>query len=386
MLPAACKKRIHQSFHNKAASIDFQADLITDVEKFAGLKKSWNDLLGRAAYQNIQLTHDWLFSCWQHYQHSHPISRLCLYAVYNAEDDLVALFPMMITKIAYKRLFTAQRLSFLCYEYCDYSDFIIEKGFGEQCLKFFVTHILIDRRLKWDILVLRNIPSEGGHHGLILSGLRKAGFNTHQKEITRFYHIDCSKDSYMSYIGSRSKSHRQNIRTAQNRLCKQEKLGLPTPALVRLRPSLKLLSDLIQLCVRRQKLKKRQSVLQDVNFTKFLSHFVLTHRDFIDLTGLKIGPKLIAFCICLKFMNVHYYWIPGFDQNYERLSPSNILLVQLIREAFDKKNDRFTFMAGASEYKKKWATGHTSGFQIRAANPRSLKSTILEPLFLRGLK
>lgn len=73
---------------------------------------------------------------------------------------------------------------------------------------------------------------------------------------------------------------------------------------------------------------------------------------------LRAGNSLTAFSLSFIGDGVHYYYIPGFDQNFAKDSPGHLLLRELIREAHEMELGLFDFMRGDEEYKYRWANTH----------------------------
>ncbi|MCB0834687.1 MAG: GNAT family N-acetyltransferase [Bacteroidetes bacterium] len=355
---------------------EFEITLIQDEDSLSHVKSSWDRLLDNSTVDNINLTYQWLSTAWKWFSKTNPSARLLVYCVYF-EKRLIGVFPLMTRKTRYKRLFAVQQLCFLGFEYSDYSDIIVDRAFSEQIRRLFVQQVFHDCAVSWDLILLRNMAYLENHTDPFYGEVSAACFDSTISEKTRFYRIDFTGISHEVYWKNLSKSHRQNVRTASNRLNKYAAEAGLEIKWKRIAPE----EAQVRACIRssqdRQATKGRHSMVKEENFTNFVLDFVKSHSSLIRFHILTAGDETLAYSLDLKYKSTWYYWLPAFNANFDRFSPSVLLLDFVIRESVNEGCTKFDFMAGSSPYKEKWATGYRVGFQLKGINAQSVKARLL---------
>jgi CelD/BcsL family acetyltransferase involved in cellulose biosynthesis len=80
----------------------------------------------------------------------------------------------------------------------------------------------------------------------------------------------------------------------------------------------------------------------------------MAKRGALRLFFLRAGGKAVAFEFSLEENGVFYYCKGGFDRAYDKAAPGRVMLVELIRRAFDAGLERFEFLGQDEAYKLEW--------------------------------
>ncbi|HEY1086770.1 MAG TPA: GNAT family N-acetyltransferase, partial [Archangium sp.] len=82
----------------------------------------------------------------------------------------------------------------------------------------------------------------------------------------------------------------------------------------------------------------------------------LRERGVLQVNSLSAGDKLLA----VHFASWHdrrtTWWVPAYDPEWSKFSPGRILLEDLMKASFERKDREFDFLIGAEGYKFMYAT------------------------------
>jgi CelD/BcsL family acetyltransferase involved in cellulose biosynthesis len=86
---------------------------------------------------------------------------------------------------------------------------------------------------------------------------------------------------------------------------------------------------------------------------------------------LKLDEQVIASAIGFHQGPEYAYYLPAWNPVYERYAPSTLLLVHLMRYAWESGADTFDFMLGDEPYKAAWSTSQSRVHTVLAARPNA---------------
>ncbi len=356
--------------------------VITDDEAFQSLETAWNELFADSVYDNIELNFFWLFTVWKHYQNYDRSARLHIVCIYEKQGAaLVAILPLMKTKIRYKRIFKIDQLSFLGDAFCDYSGFVIRKNREKAVLAFLCQVVLFKSTVKWHVLLFKNLSENNPLLNHLIEALRESGLPFKMKEKTKNYYIN-TRQPFDAYYKNLSSGFRQNLRTANNRLkrfIEEHDTFVALGELNSLDP--KGFERLIALNLKRQQSKGRGTIFKHPAYYNFVKDLLIENARFVSILSIKIGDEVIASSINLIFKDTYMYWSPSLDEKYLDLSPGHLLLEKIVQKCFEEKKIAcIDFAIGDSEYKARWASGYHSSNLLRIMNPEKRFTRLLEKL------
>jgi CelD/BcsL family acetyltransferase involved in cellulose biosynthesis len=355
----------HNSYH---------LEIIANDHDFTQLESEWDELLRECSYISIELTYSWFAKAWEHYKNADKTARLHILRFHIADTNVpIAILPLMISKIPFKRFLRINQLSFLCYPWSDYCGFIIRRQFEEEIVAIFVEQVLSNPEIcSWDILLLKNISQENVQTAILLQKFGQSRGGVEVKHKTRYYHIPTQDGQFESYYQGLSDNFKNNLRKAKNRLERflQESSG---------DSSFDVLSDISETDLelflamnrRRQMSVQRLSAFESRELSEFTKEFILQNIRHVSIFVLTINRKTAAFVISFAYNGSIKCWISGIDASFDHVSPGQILFDMMIRYCFQKKMNNFDFGIGSSAYKAKWTQDYFIGYQIRKLNPQN---------------
>lgn len=189
--------------------------ILTSVSNLSELKSDWHAILTENQEDNFYYSFDWIYAACHLF--IHPVSRP--FIVWIREDNKpVAIIPCCINRRRL-RLFSCNCIEFIGNIYSAYRGGVVLRGWETDTADALVRCLFTHRQL-WDMIHFEDMPASNP----FLAALNQA-FQKQRKMITRMsnqyanliYDIVpgmCASD----YWQSREKNHRQNIRSAINKM------------------------------------------------------------------------------------------------------------------------------------------------------------------------
>jgi len=117
-----------------------------------------------------------------------------------------------------------------------------------------------------------------------------------------------------------------------------------------------LLQELFRLHHIRWTRKGESGVLQDDLTRQFHLQAALQFAEtgFLRLYALKLNGQVIAVLYALADSQATYFYLSGFDPEFEKLSPGTLLIGHAIEEALSERHRTFNFLRGREPYKYRW--------------------------------
>jgi CelD/BcsL family acetyltransferase involved in cellulose biosynthesis len=207
-------------------------------------------------------------------------------------------------------------------------------------------------RSEWDQVMVDLIPVDGGDAARAFAGeLASAGLRVDVESDRNYLTLDCrgSFDDYLHQLGGEKQ---KELRYYRNRLAKRG--GALTVEHVRTGLAERF-DDFVKLYTFRRTSKRQSDPYTRV---RQLEAFVRTmippyeERGWITLSLLKLDEQVVAYCYCLEYGGVLYYYMPTFRQAFKDCAPGKLLLVALIERAFTTPAiAEFNFMRSEYAYK-----------------------------------
>jgi len=319
---------------------------------------SWNELLSRTDYANIQLTHEWLSTWWEVFGDN---EKLFLITV-NDGNKIAGIAPLIITKVISKAGFELRKLTFLGDGLTDYHDLLIANERRKEILQTFLTFIFKDEK-NWDAIHFRNIRGDSPNLPILRDFLRDTSLTfTERVNIKAPYiSIDCDWPKYYGALGRNIKS---DMRRRLNCLAKMGKAEF-----VRLHETdnvMNILHIIKSIHVKCRQAKGEISWYTDEKRLRFVSLILerFGDRKWLDIVFLKLNDRIVAYYLGFVYDNVVYFWNTGFDPEFSRVSPGKLLLHHWIKDSFAAGYREFDFMVGQEPYKFQWTNHVRSNYEL----------------------
>lgn len=327
-----------------------ESSVITNSERFKNLQKDWDTLLEKSETSNIFLTFDWLFCRWHFLENDNSLFIVTI----TDNGDIVGIAPFMLAK---KGRFV--ELGFIGKGVSDYEDIIVS---GDQKKREEIIVLILEtiRHSKaWNVFQLKGIPQDSPN--LIVFKRLQSNYKEKMMILMDSHHdgapyIEINQD-WESYCNTLRKKFVADSRRQKKRLekdfpeVKLEHVFEPDEAEY-------LLSGLLELHKHIRNVKNTQSIF-DSEENRLFFHRIT--KDMLKInklifSALKIDKEVAALHMGFIDKNVFYYYIPAYNQKFSQYSIGRLLLLELVKYAFEQGFSRFDFMLGEEDYKQEWTT------------------------------
>jgi CelD/BcsL family acetyltransferase involved in cellulose biosynthesis len=317
--------------------------ILTEEFQLDQLENVWNKLLERSGSNTIFLTFEWISTWWKNFGAHHRL----FIALVRKENEVIGIFPLMITQ----REFFSQ-LAFISNKITDYKDFIID---AEQDRAHVILSALkaLFKAGGWDFLVLNGFPEDSINWSafqLALSGLSSQRSIWREANVGPYIPVEGSWENYWKSL---KKSFRADTSRQLNRLSKEFGnffLGKEIDA----NDIDRLIDQIISWNARKYRIVKGQDCVFDEPVTRnFYKDFA--KRAFplgwLSIPVLYLHNQMAGAFLCFQYARKFFHVISAYDECFSKYSPGRILLVHLIRNAFDRELSEFDFLTGQESYK-----------------------------------
>ncbi|HEY1774222.1 MAG TPA: GNAT family N-acetyltransferase [Gammaproteobacteria bacterium] len=104
------------------------------------------------------------------------------------------------------------------------------------------------------------------------------------------------------------------------------------------------------------------------DFYREMAHWA-AERGVLRLYLLRLSERVLTMCLTLQQHGVCYMLKGGYDENFKRYSPGNILTAALIEDCANRGITRVEIYGEAEAYKLNWATGTRQFMRLEAFAP-----------------
>jgi CelD/BcsL family acetyltransferase involved in cellulose biosynthesis len=322
-------------------------EVITASERLAELGPIWDELVARARVTHPFVTHMWMQTWWDSFGADAELFILLV----RDHDGPIAIAPLMRVKA---RIYGARHrcLQFLANDHTPRCDFIVAARPAEAYAA--ICKFLMSESADWDVLQLRDVPSESGtlqeltshaaQYGF-LSGVRRAGDSP-------FLTTTIAWDEYMESLPPK---RRWFLRNRLKRLSKLGHVSLETVSGGADLPDA--LEDGYRLEAAAWKGKAGTAILCSPGIRRFYTSLAgrAAERGWLRLQFLKVDDRRVAFAYCLAYAQRMYLLKPGFDPEYAAFSPGNLLCYLALQEVHASGFEAYDFLGYGDSWKRQWA-------------------------------
>ena len=190
---------------------------VRSLEDFASLEGPWDRLLGRADFVRLASSFTFARTWWKHRSFGNNLFVL----VMKDREEVVGIAPFMISEVK-AGLVRARKVSFMFARYLE-SDFIVESGRREECVRLAVQHAL--RASGCHYLELSGMSEESGTLPVLRSVASEMGlgFSSRLHSGGRYIPV---QGPWEAFLDRRSPGFRKDLRYYERRLAAQGKLEL----------------------------------------------------------------------------------------------------------------------------------------------------------------
>jgi CelD/BcsL family acetyltransferase involved in cellulose biosynthesis len=341
--------------------------LICDLNSMEALKLEWNQLLRESAFDSVFLTHEWFYNFVKSFQLG---DRLFVVLIY--EDELVGILPMYkeTTKLCGLTFVTLKSITNV---HSPKFSFIVKTGFED--LVFRALHDL-KARAPWDAVELHYVVEKSWLHQASQGHANDwVQVRTAEKSSSPHLEINCDWREYWE------KAFQKSLRNDIKRLERQseEKFGLAFQIISGTSLHKSDLTDAFGIEDSGWKGKNKSSILNNPQVKAFYSSLAWAMNDqgWFQLFFLVMGDRRVAFEYCLRYGSFIAPPKIGYDDEFSRYAPGNILRRRVLEYAFANGLKRYDLLGAADPYKLKWTNGTDKLLSVYLFNGRA-KSAVLK--------
>jgi CelD/BcsL family acetyltransferase involved in cellulose biosynthesis len=348
-----------------------RVEVVSDFAALLALKPAWDELLEQANTQHPFLTHEWICTWWECFGTGKELRVLLV----RDGAKLVGIAPLMRSETRMYGL-GVRRLGTLYNPHVPRCDFIVAAAAQGACRALW--RHLRDAERGWDVLELCQLPPGSRALAELPGTARGDGFLTGTWCAPGSPYLRVA-GSWDDYFGKLRAKHRSNLR---NRLKRLGQLGEVKLDLVSSADELSApLEDGFRLEAAAWKGEAGTAIGARGDLRLLYTRLAerMARRGRLRLHFLTLDGRRIAFGYSLFHQNRLYLLKPGYDPRYAHLSPSNLLWLMVLRDAFDQGLAEHDFLGMDDAWKLEW-TSAVRRHQWLYVFPRSATGALLRSL------
>jgi len=312
-----------------------------DETGFTALRREWNALLARSAFDTLFLTWEWQSTWWAHLGNG----QLWLLAWRDEGGELVGIAPLYLetTERGERRLTLVG-----CLEVSDYLDLIVADGREMEVHSAFLDWLGSEEAPTWDVLDLCNLPESSQSHRTLpeLAQARGYAATTLVEDVCPIIDLP---DTWEAYLAMLSRKQRHEVR---RKLRRARAAGDITWYIVDRSHDLRAeMEDFIELHRLSQPEKDQFMEPKMRAFFHAVARMAL-EAGWLQLSFLEVNGEKAATMLCFDYGDCIMVYNSGYDpRRYRPLSPGIVLLTHCIKHAIELGRARFDFLQGDEAYK-----------------------------------
>ncbi|MFT5466617.1 MAG: CelD/BcsL family acetyltransferase involved in cellulose biosynthesis [Verrucomicrobiales bacterium] len=347
-----------------------QFEIIRDVAGLDALESEWNALLQRSSADSVFMTFEYIRTWWRAYGKNF---KLYLITARDpaADGKLIGIAPLMVGRghgFARKRFRHLTFIGGLGDALAEYQDFIVQPGSEAELLLEFYTRINEDLRGEWDLMFLGHVDENSPAMQQLLATIPKFGYHTMQLTSRPSPHIPLP-DSWDELLKSKSKNFKKQFNNQWNRLHKRHEVEWLTAGEdIGMDEAFKILIDL-----NHKRWGSKGQAFQSPEFNGFHRELseLFAKRGWLFFRLMKLDGQFVAarydFVYGGKLWNYQNGWLPELS----KLSLGKMVIGYSVKWCIEQGLREYDFLAGATPYKKSWATDVRYLVNVEISNPAS---------------
>ena len=319
--------------------------------------RQWDALVAETTGATVFQTYEWFECWWKAFGNQH---RLFLVTLWDGET-LAGIAPLMLVQH-----FGLRQIEFIGSSNADYQDFVLGKRNAE--LLPLLVRYLYEQRDAWDILVLRNVPTDSPTFALLPEMMRSFGLGATDHERVACPTIEISSrpaeirrllDGYS--WRRRMKQMQRHGELAYMRCSTAEQVDRYLP-------------QFFEQYVERRRDSAAAEIFRRPAVRAFFDTLAksLLPRGWLHFSVLECAGQPVAFHFGFEFGGRLYWYKPSFDPGVARLSPGTVLLSYLIRDSLESGLQELDFTVGAEPFKYRYANTQRVNANLRIFRRRWL--------------
>jgi CelD/BcsL family acetyltransferase involved in cellulose biosynthesis len=310
------------------------------------MRPVWDALVQQASPSHPFLSHDWFLAWWNAFG-----AGAGLYIVVVHEDgEPIAIAPLMRRRGRIVGL-GCDLVEPMLNDHTPRFEFILTRRAHAACRA--IWDHLRDGDVNWHLLFARQLPAgsitletlaECAEHDGFLVGRR-------QGELSPYVTFD---GSWTRYYSALSRNHRSKINKGLNRLRRTAEVALEKVAD---RSGIDAaLDEGLRIEAAAWKARHGTAIVSDPKVQQFYREYALAAQDAgsLRLLFLNVGGRRAAFAFALESGNKLFVLKAGYDPEFARYSPYNLLCALVFEDAFARRVEEYEFLGGNEPWKLDW--------------------------------
>lgn len=329
-----------------ADSRTLTVEVISDFRSFLALEPVWNTLCDEAGIDHPFLSHEWLRTWWECFGEGHRLHLLLV----KDQEAIIAAAPFMVTR---GRMygFPVRRLQLLYNHQSPRSELIITR-WPKETYHAIWNH-LVAHQSQWDVVELPELPITSDALSVLGQMAQADGYLIGLWPWSRSPYLPI-QGSWEDYYATLDRKHRSNLRNRWKRLSAEGQVELEV--IDKTADLKKALADGFSLEAAAWKGKAGTAISSRPEVEKFYTRLACrtASRGWLRLAFLTLNRRRIAFQYTMAYGEKLYLLKPGYDPDYARYAPSQLLCEQVLRLAFEEGLTKFDFLGRDDPWKLEW--------------------------------
>ncbi len=290
---------------------------------------------------------------------------------FNRQDkEIIGILPLEEVSKRATRFWNYRIMQPFSGEILDFFEPFVMPG-KEEVFSISIAEWFYKNRNIWDELNINQLPETSLLADILKEKLIERGFDIIENQKRYFYKIDTRID-WDNYFNGFLKNKLKDLQNRQNRIFRE---GIKFDFIHLYENIEQYLSTLFELYINRRVSLQQKFGYSNENRRKFLFELLkdLQLRKEVVLSIMQTNEKqIMAFQLDLLYEGIRYHYLPAFNPQFSKFSPSKILLLETLKNSFmDKEIKEFNFMRGESNYKAQFANIDEKFVNFKIQNPYS---------------
>lgn len=342
--------------------------IVKNEQDLVSIEQKWNEL----AYYSTN-NFNWVYKWWLSHKENNDLKVI----VAEKDNEIIGIAPLYIENARALKYFKIKKLTFLGQRISDNIDFLIKEDKNrEQTFERLLRYIT--ENLKFDLLELNQVNSGCINFDLWQKYASLCNFEFETIADNPVARLADFK-SYDEYFNQLSKNHKTNLKRIQNKIKRDfnkveylfdkdiKEQDIETVANINIKRQIDLYN--------KGNLERCSYFTDKQNESFIKDYFCNDSSDSKILSCLKCNDNIIAYTLLTMNNAILTFWNTAFDPDYEKYSPSKLLINEQIKYAFDNNYKYFNFMEGSEGYKLDWSNESYTIYDIKKLN--SLKAKLI---------
>ena len=326
------------------------------------LREPWLQFLRDSQICDPFLTYEWFDCC---VQWSKDKKKLMVLVV-KEDSRIIGIAPFCYFQDTV-RYVPVTRISFIASPDTAHVDIVVSNQYREIVLNEIVNYLFSGRGVTWDVLKLKQWPSESSNCRAFREALirKQVRFKANTDSQTPFIQLNEPWDQFLSRRSVRFRKTRRNI---VNKLSKLNKVEIEC---VRMDPDGKWLKEVSHVSERGWKHPKGLAMASTNRVREFFETLtqVAGEKGWLLIWVLKVNDVSVAMEYDLVANGQVYALRADFDESFSEYSPGTYLETEILRRLFeDSQYEVYYTGPGLNEYKLQWTQNFKENIEFHIFN------------------